>query len=137
MDKKKYKIGYICGCFDLFHVGHLNVIKKSKDLCEYLVVGVHKDGTHKNKSLIVPFEDRKQIIEAIKYVDKVIDAPSEDIEAWPEIKYDVLFAGSDYKHSQRFEKFRAYLEPKNVDIVFFDYTQKVSSTMLRDKINGK
>lgn len=135
--KKKKIIGYICGSFDLFHIGHLNILKKSKEMCDYLVVGVHKDGSHKNAELVIPFEDRKAIVGAIRYVDLVIDAPSEDPDAWDIVHYDLLFVGSDYKGSERFNAFEKRLSPLGVKIIYFDYTKGVSSTILREKINKK
>ncbi len=132
--KDKKVIGYICGSFDLFHVGHLNILRRSKEACDFLVVGVHKDGSHKGANLLIPFDERKAIVGAIRYVDKVIDAPSEDPDAWNEVRYDKLFVGSDYKGSERFNKFEKKLKPLGVEIVYFDYTDGISSTQLRHKI---
>ena len=136
MDKKKV-VGYICGSFDLFHIGHLNILKKSKEMCDYLVVGVHKDGSHKNVKLVIPFEERKAIVKAIRYVDQVIDAPSEDPDAWDIVHYDLLFVGSDYKGTERFKRFEERLAPLGVKIIYFDYTKGVSSTELRQKIKSQ
>lgn len=124
-------IGYLSGTFDLFHVGHLNILKRAKECCDYLVVGVHKDGSHKNKEVFIPLEERKSIVRSIRYVDEVIDAPSEDSDAWAFIHYNFLFVGSDYEGSDRFHRYEQFFKDKGVKIVYFPYTQGTSSTQLR------
>jgi len=124
-------VGYLSGTFDLFHIGHLNILKKAKEQCDYLVVGVHKDASHKQKEVFVPFEERCEILKNIKHVDKVIVSKNEDIDVYEDIKYDVLFVGSDYKGTERFERYEAFLKDKNVKIVYFPYTKDTSSTKLR------
>lgn len=128
-------IGYTTGVFDLFHIGHLNILRNAKSLCDYLIVGVTTDEEVqrvKNKTPIIPFEERKKIVEAIKYVDEVVDEKDVDkYKAWEKYKFDVIIKGSDWKNSERF----AALEPKfkevGVKIVFFEYTAGTSSTYLR------
>ena len=94
---KHYKVGYTTGVYDLFHIGHLNIIKRAKELCDYLIVGVSTDEVvenYKHKSPIIPFEERIAIIEAIKYVDKVVPQVSMDkYEAWKQYKFDAIFHG--------------------------------------------
>jgi len=128
-------IGYMSGTFDLFHVGHLNIIKKAKSQCDYLIVGVHESGRHKGKESFIPFDERKSIVAAIEYVDQVVTACTEDDDAWDIHQFDKLFVGSDYKGTQRFEKYENYFNDKNVEIVFFPYTQSTSSTQIRDLIS--
>ena len=84
------KIGYLSGTFDLFHVGHLNLMKRAKQYCDYLVVGVHKDGSHKGKETYIPFAERIAIVESVRYVDKVIPSLPEDDDVYDLIKYDFL-----------------------------------------------
>ena len=76
------KIGYLSGTFDLFHIGHLNLIRKAKQYCDYLVVGVHKDASHKGKETFISFDERVEILKAIKFVDKVIESKPEDMDVW-------------------------------------------------------
>lgn len=131
---KNCKIGYMSGTFDLFHVGHLNLIRRAKEHCDYLIVGVHPSAAHKGKETFIPFEERKQIVAACKYVDKVVQSCPEDSEAWELYHYDKLFVGSDYKGTARFNRYEEYFKDKNVEIVYFPYTQSTSSTQIRKTI---
>ena len=133
-ENKRTKIGYLSGTFDLFHVGHLNLLKNAKMYCDYLIVGVHPDATHKGKQTFISFEDRKEIVNSCKYVDKVVDSCAEDSDAWNLYHYDFLFVGSDYKGTERFNRYEKYFEDKNVDIIYFPYTTSISSTKIREKI---
>ena len=101
---KKVRIGYLSGTFDLFHVGHLNLLRRAKQQCDYLIVGVHDSGKWKGKETFIPLEERKAIVAACKYVDKVVDSCREDSDAWVLWHYDRLFVGSDYKGTERFRK---------------------------------
>ena len=127
-------IGYMSGTFDLFHIGHLNIIRKAKAQCDYLVVGVHESGKRKGKETFIPFEERKDIVASCKYVDRVVNATPEDSDIWPELHYNRLFVGSDYKGSERFNRYEAFFADKNVEIVYFPYTKGTSSTQIRDHI---
>ncbi len=128
------KIGYLSGTFDLFHIGHLNLLERAKQKCDYLIVGVHKTAAHKGKETFIPFEERMKIVGACKYVDKVVEACSEDSDAWNLWNYDRLFVGSDYKGSERFKRYEEFFADKGVEIIYFPYTQKTSSTQLRKTI---
>lgn len=136
---KKYKIGYTTGVFDMFHIGHLNILKRSKELCETLIVGVSTDdlvATYKKKKPIIPFEERIEIIKAIKYVDKVIPQTSMDkMEAWKVLHFDVLFHGSDWQNSDMYNKIIKDFEKVNVDVVFIKHTEGVSSTLLSEVLH--
>lgn len=134
INEKTVKIGYMSGTFDLFHVGHLNLIKRAKELCDYLIVGVHSDASHKGKETFIPFDERKMIVSACKYVDKVVDSCKEDSDAWDLWHYDILFVGSDYKGSERFNNYEKYFENKNVEIIYFPYTKGTSSTQIRKAV---
>ena len=129
--KPKVKIGYLSGTFDLFHIGHLNILRRAKQYCDYLVVGVHQDASHKNKETFIPVEERVAIVNSVKYVDEVIEAFPEDDSAYEVIKYDYLFVGSDYKGTPRFERYERFFQDKNVKIVYLPYTTHTNSTKLR------
>ena len=134
MNERRVVIGYLSGTFDLFHIGHLNLIKRAKKQCDYLIVGVHDSGAWKGKETFVPFEERKEIIAACRYVDRVVDAPEEDSDAWELYHFDRLFVGSDYQGSKRFRTYEQFFADKGVRIIYFPYTKTTSSTQIRDTI---
>lgn len=136
-NRKRVVIGYLSGTFDLFHVGHLNLLRRAKEQCDFLVVGVHDSGAWKGKETFIPFEERKQIVGACKYVDKVVKSCREDSDAWDLWHYDKLFVGSDYKGTERFKRYEEYFANKGVEIVYFPYTQSTSSTQIRKVIIQK
>jgi len=133
----KVVIGYLSGTFDLFHVGHLNLLRRAKQHCDYLIVGVHSSGSWKGKETFIPLDERKAIIAACRYVDKVVDSCTEDSDAWDLWHYDRLFVGSDYKGTERFNRYEAYFKDKGVEIVYFPYTQGTSSTQIRKAVIQK
>ena len=133
-NKKGVRIGYLSGTFDLFHLGHLNLLRRAKAQCDYLIVGVHPNASHKAKKTFIPFEERKAVVGGCKYVDRVVESCLEDSDAWDKHHYDVLFVGSDYKGTERFRRYEEYFADKGVDIVYFDYTQGTSSTQIRENI---
>ena len=135
-DEPQVLVGYLSGTFDLFHIGHLNLLRRAKAECDYLVVGVHESGAWKGKETFIPFEERKAIVENIKYVDKVIMSYKEDSDAWAKINYNKLFVGSDYKGSERFARYEEFFKDKGVEIVYFPYTQGTSSTQLRNALKA-
>lgn len=130
-------IGYLSGTFDLFHIGHLNLLRRAKKQCDYLIVGVHSSGKWKGKETFIPLEERKAIVGACKYVDKVVDSCPEDSDAWDLWHYNKLFVGSDYKGTERFNRYEEYFKDKGVEIVYFPYTKSTSSTQLRQVISQK
>ncbi len=134
---KKYKIGYTTGVFDMFHIGHLNILKHAKELCDYLIVGVSTDDVveaYKNKKPIIPFEQRRAIVEAIKYVDKVVPQTSMDkFKAWEELHFDAIFHGDDWKGSAMYDEVEKKLKGVGCDLVFLPHTDGISSTILREK----
>ena len=141
MSGKKYEIGYTTGVFDMFHVGHLNILKRAKEQCDFLIVGVSTDEvveSYKNKSPIIPFQDRCAIVEAIKYVDKVVPQASMDkMEAYKKYHFNALFHGSDWKNSDMYNKIAAEMASVGVDVVFLPHTEGVSSTIIREKMDCK
>lgn len=133
---KKYKVGYTTGVFDLFHIGHLNILKKAKEQCEYLIVGVSTDElvkSYKKKTPVIPFEERIVIVESIKYVDEVVPQTSMDkLASWERLKFDVLFHGDDWKGSKMYEEIENKFKRLGVSIVYFPYTKGTSSTIICD-----
>lgn len=139
MDGKKYKVGYTTGVFDLFHIGHLNLLRNAKDKCEFLIVGVSTDElveNYKHKTPVIPFEERKAIVEAIKYVDMVVPQTSMDkYEAWQTLKFDALFHGDDWKNSTMYNEIIEKFKATGVDVVFLPHTKGTSSTMLTEVLH--
>ncbi|MFD1040615.1 adenylyltransferase/cytidyltransferase family protein [Virgibacillus byunsanensis] len=137
---KQYKIGYTTGVFDLFHVGHLNILKRAKEQCEFLIVGVSTDelvGEYKNKQPVIPYGERIEIVEGIKYVDKVVPQENRDkYAAWEHLLFDVMFVGNDWKGSALFNEMENRFKRVGVDIVYFPYTKGVSSTIVNEKIKS-
>lgn len=135
---KKYKTGYTAGVYDMFHVGHLNILRQAKEMCDFLVVGITTDELSlkkKNKLPVIPYEERVEIVEAIKYVDKVI--PQEDsnkVLAHDIIDFDVIFVGDDWKGTEVWNNYENEFKKMGVDVVYFPYTKVTSSTMLREKL---
>lgn len=137
---KKYKIGYTTGTFDLFHVGHLNILRKSKEMCEHLIVGVSTDDvvySYKHKHPVISFEDRIEIVKAIRYVDEVIPQTSMDkFEAWENLHFDVMFHGDDWKGSTLYNSYEEKLKQVGVEIVFIPHTEGVSSSIIKDEVKN-
>lgn len=127
--------GFLSGTFDLFHIGHLNLIKRAARMCDYLTVGVHPEGSsHKSKPVFIPLAERMEIIRNIGCVDRVIETLDEDDDMYFIEPFDMLFVGSDYKGTPRFERYERALTPLGVQIIYFPYTTGTSSTQLRDII---
>ena len=135
---KKYKIGYTTGVYDMFHIGHLNILKRAKEQCKYLIVGVSTDEvvqTYKNKTPVIPFKERCAIVEAIKYVDKVVPQTSMDkFAAWQNLHFNALFHGDDWKGSSMYDQVQAAFEKVGVDVVFLPHTDGISSTILASRM---
>lgn len=136
-NRPQLKIGYMSGTFDLFHIGHLNLIRRAKQCCDWLVVGVHADASHKGKETFIPLHERMEIVRSIKYVDQVILSEREDSDVYFKcrVKYDFLFVGSDYKGTERFNRYERLFENTGVKIIYFPYTEGTSSTQLRKVIS--
>lgn len=138
---KKYKIGYTTGVFDLFHIGHLNILRRAKEQCEHLIVGVSTDEvvqTYKNKKPVIPFSERYEIVSAIKYVDEVVPQTSMDkMEAYHKYKFNALFHGSDWQGSDMYNKIIAEFQAVGVDVVFLPHTDGISSTDIKKSIEQR
>lgn len=137
---KKYKIGYTSGVFDMFHIGHLNLLRRAKEQCDYLVVGVTTDelAQYKNKTPIIPYNERAQIVESIKYVDKVVPQENMDkLEACKKLNAEVIFVGDDWKGTEKWNQIEKDLATIGASVVYFSYTTGTSSTILREKLLNK
>lgn len=134
-------IGYTTGVFDMFHIGHLNILKRAKEHCDYLIVGVSTDElveNDKHKTPIIPFCDRCAIVEAIKYVDKVVPQENKNkFAAWEKYGFHKMFVGSDWQDTPQWKKYEEQFAPVGVEIVYFDHTDGISSTILRERLNKK
>ncbi len=140
---KKYKIGYTCGVFDLFHVGHLNLLERCKELCDRLVVGVCDDDYVRNvkkKEPTIPEADRVRILAALKCVDDAFLVTPEETEnkliIHERVPFDCLFSGDDWKGSERFKKSEEQFALHGISIHFFPYTHGVSTSDIKDKMKG-
>ncbi len=135
---KKYHVGYTQGVFDMFHIGHLNLLKHAKEQCEYLVVGINSDNLvkeYKKKSTIVKEKERAEIVASVKYVDYCLITDTLDkMEQWKEHKFNAIFIGSDWKGNKRWINTERVLEKIGVEVVYLEYTKGISSTNLRDMI---
>lgn len=133
---KKYKIGYTTGVFDMFHIGHLNILRNAKEQCDYLIVGVSTDEvvkSYKNKTPIIPFEERIAIVRELKCVDQAVPQTSMDkMEAWEKYHFNALFHGSDWQGSDMYNKMVEKFATVGVDVVFLPHTDGVSSTLLSE-----
>mgnify|MGYP002622561622 FL=1 len=131
-------IGYTTGVFDMFHIGHLNILRRAKEQCDYLIVGVSTDELvqkDKNKTPIIPFANRCAIVEAIRYVDKVV--PQEDknkFGAWEKYQFNRMFVGSDWKGTPQWNNYEEQFGKVGVEIVYFPHTDGISSSLLRELI---
>jgi len=140
---KKYNIGYVAGVFDLFHIGHLNLLRRAKEQCNYLIVGVVTDEgviRHKKSKPQIPFLERLEIVRACRYVDKAVEIPldqGDTDEAYRRYRFDAQFSGSDYADDPRWQAKRDFLQRHGADLVFFPYTEGVSTTQLKDKVNHR
>lgn len=140
---KPYNVGYIAGVFDLFHVGHLNMFKRAKEQCRYLIVGVVSDeGVRLNKQAepFVPFEERIEMVRSCRYVDEAVKLPlnfAGTRDMFKKYHFDVQFSGSDYEHDPAWLVEKEFLEKNGSTMVFFPYTQSTSSTKLKKAIESK
>jgi len=137
MKQKKIVIGYTSGVYDLFHIGHLNLLKNAKGLCDKLVVGVTVDKLveYKHKHAVIPFEERIEIVRNVKCVDAAI--PQEDLDkfkAWEKLHFDVLFVGDDWYKSPRWKMMEAKFKKVGVRVVYFPYTKGTSSTLINETL---
>lgn len=138
---KKYKIGYTSGVYDMFHIGHLNILRRAKEQCEKLIVGVTTDDlcfNRKKKYPIIRQEERKAIVEAIRYVDMVVY--QSDMDKFNMVKRlgaDVVFVGSDWQGTPSWNQYEKEFSRLECKVVYLDHTEGISSTILRKKLRDE
>jgi glycerol-3-phosphate cytidylyltransferase len=128
-------LGYTTGVFDLFHIGHLNLLRNARALCDRLIVGVSTDAlvSYKHKAAVIPFHERVEIVRACRYVDAVIAQDDLDkYKAWERIRFNVLFVGDDWYETPSWRDLEARFSAEHVRVVYFPYTQGTSSTLIND-----
>lgn len=140
MNKKKYKIGYTTGVFDMFHIGHLNVLKRAKEQCDCLIVGVTTDElcySRKKKYPIISEDERMAIISELRCVDRVVPQTNMDkLEAVKEYGADVVFVGSDWKGTEAWNRYEQEFSEVGCEVVYLEHTEGISSSILRDRLNS-
>ena len=134
----KMLVGYTSGVYDLFHIGHLNLLKKAKGLCDKLIVGVSTDKLveYKHKHPVIPFEERIEIVRSCKFVDAAI--PQEKLDKykmWEKLHFDILFVGDDWYNSPSWKEMEEKFDKVGVRVVYFPYTKGTSSTLLNEVLN--
>ena len=136
---EKPVIGYTTGVFDLFHIGHLNILKNARGMCDELIVGVTSDElvSYKGKKAVIPYEERAEIVRSIKYVNAVVKQEDMDkMKMWERLRFDVMFVGDDWKGTDKWNKIEAEFEKVGVRIIYFPYTKTTSSTLITQTLNS-
>ena len=134
----QFSVGYTTGVFDLFHIGHLTLLKNAKGLCDRLIVGVTVDElvAYKNKTAVIPFAERLEIVRSIEYVDAAIPQYDMDkFEMWQKLQFNVMFVGDDWYQSEKWNEIGQKFDEVGVRIVYFPYTQGTSSTLINSTLN--
>lgn len=138
---KKYKVGYTTGVYDMFHIGHLNIIKRAKEQCECLIVGVTTDELcyeRKHKYPIINQDERLEIVDSIKFVDKAILQENMDkLSTVKELGIDVVFVGSDWQGTPAWDQYEKDFAEVGCSVVYLQHTDGISSTILRERLNNQ
>lgn len=133
-------VGYVPGAWDMFHIGHLNILRRARERCDYLIAGVVLDEVlevAKGRLPVVPHAERMEIVGAMGCVDEVVaDTSSDKLVMWEKLRFDVLFKGDDWKGTPKGDRLESSLGAAGVQVVYFPYTVHTSSTMLRQLIGG-
>lgn len=139
MNQKRYKVGYTTGVFDMFHIGHLNILRRAKEQCDYLIVGVTTDAlcqSRKGKRPIITEADRTAIVRAIRYVDRVV--PQSDMDKLAAVRAyhaDAVFVGSDWQGTEVWKHYEEQLASVGCSVVYLEHTDGISSSILRERFN--
>jgi choline-phosphate cytidylyltransferase/glycerol-3-phosphate cytidylyltransferase len=132
-------VGYTTGVYDLFHVGHVNLLRNAKSMCDRLIVGVTVDElvAYKNKRAVIPFEERIEIIRACRYVDLAVPQNSMDkLDAVDRYKFDVMFVGDDWYKTEKWQDIDSQFQERGVRIMYFPYTKTTSSTLINRTLDN-
>ncbi|WP_044557181.1 adenylyltransferase/cytidyltransferase family protein [Halobacteriovorax marinus] len=132
---KKEVVGYTTGVFDLFHVGHVNLLRNAKSMCDKLIVGVSVDElvSYKNKTSVIKYPERAEIVRSVRYVDLVVpQIDMNKLDAWEKYKFDIMFVGSDWQNTDKWNEIEKALGEKGVRVIYFPYTRGVSSTLINE-----
>jgi glycerol-3-phosphate cytidylyltransferase len=132
-------IGYTSGVFDLFHIGHLNLLRNAKGMCDRLIVGVTTDElvAYKNKTAVIQHSERMEIIRHIKFVDSVVPQTNMNkLEMWEKLRFDLMFVGDDWYATEKWKNLEIEFEARSVKIVYFPYTKGTSSTLINQTLDA-
>lgn len=138
-NNKEPIVGYTAGVFDLFHIGHLNILRNAKGMCDELIVGVTSDElvSYKGKKPVIPYEERAEIIRNLKCVDAVVKQEDMDkMKMWQRLKFDVMFVGDDWKGTAKWRKIEVDFKKVGVKIIYFPYTKTTSSTLVTKTLHS-
>lgn len=131
-------IGYTTGVYDMFHIGHLNLLRRARQMCDFLIVGVSTDELvekEKKKTPIIPFQERMEIIQELRCVDMVVPQTDKDkLGAWEKYHFDKMFVGSDWQGTVAWKRFEEQFKPIGVEIVYLPHTDGISSTILAEAV---
>lgn len=133
----KMLVGYTSGVYDLFHIGHLNLLKNAKGLCDKLIVGVSTDKLveYKHKHPVIPFEERIEIVRSCKFVDAAIPQVELDkYKMWEKLHFDILFVGDDWYNSPSWKEMEEKFDKVGVRVIYFPYTKGTSSTLINQTL---
>ena len=131
-------IGYTAGVFDLFHVGHLNLLRNARGMCDHLVVGVSTDELvrYKGKTPVIPFHDRMEILRSVRYVDAVVPQENMDkLTMCKKLGANVMFVGDDWYNTERWQEYEKEFAQEGIRIVYFPYTKNISSSQISKALN--
>lgn len=132
-------IGYTSGVFDLFHVGHVNILRNAKSMCDRLVVGVSVDElvSYKGKNSVISFYERIEVVRSCRYVDLAVPQESMDkIDAWKRYKFNIMFVGDDWYKTEKWSEFESEFASVGVKIIYFPYTNSTSSTLINETLTS-
>ncbi|GAA1897951.1 adenylyltransferase/cytidyltransferase family protein [Streptomyces sodiiphilus] len=135
-----HTVGYAPGVYDLFHIGHLNILRHARSRCDYLVAGVVSDemaALAKGNRPVIPLVERLEIVRSIRYVDAAfVETVPDKLETWQQVRFDVIFKGDDWRGTPKGEKLESDFRPVGVEVVYFPYTVHTSSTQLRGALDA-
>lgn len=133
--RRPYRVGYAPGAYDLFHIGHLNILRHARSQCDYLVAGVVSDEMAeiaKGRRPMIPLVERLEIVRSVKYVDAAfVETVPDKVETWKQVRFDVIFKGDDWRGTPKGDRLEKDFAALGVDVVYFPYTVHTSSTQLR------